>query len=122
MAGGPIAVTDQYCTIGDGDVAYYTNEEMLALNKDRFVGKPLDATLMSPGSNIWYGQMTNGDYIVGLFNREDEPKKFDVSFAELGIAGEMKVRDLWKHVDEGVASAINAEIEPHGCKIVRLSK
>ena len=115
-------MTDQYCTIGDGDVAYYTNEEMLALNKDRFVGKPLDATLMSHGSNIWYGQMTNGDYIIGLFNREDEPKKFDVSFAELGIAGEMKVRDLWKHVDEGVASVINAEVEPHGCKIVRLSK
>ncbi|WP_279111412.1 hypothetical protein [Muribaculum intestinale] len=45
-----------------------------------------------------------------------------MSFAELGIAGEMKVRDLWKHVDEGVASAINAEVEPHGCKIVRLSK
>ena len=30
MAGDPIAVTDQYCTIGEGDVAYYTNEEMLA--------------------------------------------------------------------------------------------
>lgn len=75
MAGGPIAVTDQYCTIGEGEVAYYTNEEMLALNKDRFVGKPMDATLMSPGSNIWHGRMANGDYIVGFFNREDEAEK-----------------------------------------------
>ena len=122
MAGGPIAVKDQYCTIGEGDVEYYTNEEMLALNKDRFVGHPMDDALMSPGSNVWYGRMSNGDYVVGLFNREDEPKAFKVALSDLGINRPMKVRDLWKHADEGTASSIEATIEPHGCKIMRLSK
>ena len=122
MAGGPIAVTDQYCTIGDGDVAYYTNEEMLALNKDRFVGHPLDDTLMSTGSNIWYGQMSNGDYVVGFFNREEEEKTFSLDLSEIGIAHEMAVRDLWLHRDEGRASKLEATVQPHGCKIVRLSR
>ena len=121
MAGGPIAVADQPGTIGD-NLKYYTNDEMLALNHDRFVGKPLSDVVNSEGSNVWYGQMSNGDYIVGLFNREDNPKVFNVAFADLGISSPMKVRDLWEHADEGTASAINAQIEPHGCKIVRLSK
>ena len=77
---------------------------------------------MSPGSNVWYGRMSNGDYVVGLFNREDEPKAFKVALSDLGINGPMKVRDLWKHADEGTASSIEATIEPHGCKIMRLSK
>ena len=122
MAGGPIAVTDQYCTIGEGDVAYYTNEEMLALNKDRFVGHPLDDTLMSTGSNIWYGQMSNGDYIVGFFNRDDEEKAFSLDLSEIGIPHEMAVRDLWQHRDEGRTSKLEATVQPRGCKIVRLSK
>lgn len=95
---------------------------MLALNHDRFVGKPLSDAVNSEGSNIWYGQMSNGDYVLGLFNREDTPKGFNITFSDLGINGPMKVRDLWEHTDEGTASSINATVEPHGCKIVKLSK
>lgn len=122
MAGGPIGVTDQYCTIGQGDVAYYTNEEMLALNKDRFVGQPLDDTLMSEGSNIWYGRMSNGDYVVGFFNREEEEKSFSLNLADIGITQSMSVRDLWRHADEGRKAILEAKVAPHGCKIMRLSK
>ena len=66
--------------------------------------------------------MTNGDYVVGLFNRSDNAATVAVSFKELGIEGEWKVRDLWKHADEGTASSINANVPAHGCKIVRLKK
>ena len=121
MAGGPIAVADQPGTIGD-NLKFYTNDEILALNMDRFVGKPMSDELNSEGSNIWYGQMSNGDYIVGLFNREDNPKQFSINLSELGIATPVKVRDLWEHADQGTASALSATVEAHGCKIVRLSK
>lgn len=121
MAGGPIAIADQPGTIGD-NLKYYTNDEMLALNQDRFVGKPMSDAVNSEGSNIWYGQMSNGDYVLGLFNREDTPKGFNIAFSDLGISGQMKVRDLWEHTDEGTSSSINTTVEPHGCKIVKLSK
>ena len=39
-----------------------------------------------------------------------------------GISGEMNVRDLWKHVDEGKASSLTANVPAHGCKIVKLTK
>ena len=121
MAGGPVAAADQYNTFGD-NTKFYTNSELLELNKDGFVGKPLSDKLGNKKNEIWYGQMTNGDYVVGLFNRSDNAATVAVSFKEIGIEGEWKVRDLWKHADEGTASSINANVPAHGCKIVRLKK
>ena len=44
---------------------------MLALNRDCFVGKPLSDKLGDKKNEIWYGQMSNGDYVLALFNRSD---------------------------------------------------
>lgn len=121
MAGGPVTVADQYSTIGD-NLKFYANDELLALNADRFVGKPLDDALNSEGSNIWFGQMSNGDYVVGLFNRSDSSTDFNVGLDRFGIEGKMKARDLWSHADEGEIDAIVASVPAHGCKIVKLTK
>ena len=120
MAGGPVAAADQYTTIGN-NLKFYVNDELLALNKDGFVGKPLSDKLGDKKNEIWYGQMTNGDYVVGLFNRSDNTASVSVKLSDIGISGEKNVRDLWKHTDEGKASVVSANIPAHGCKIVKLS-
>lgn len=119
MAGGPVAVADQPTTIGD-NIAFYTNSELLELNKDGFVGKPLSDELNNKNSEIWYGEMSNGDYVVGLFNRSEQATTVSVDFSQFGVSGQRQVRDLWKHADEGTASSISATIPAHGCKIVRI--
>ncbi len=121
MAGGPVTVADQHNTIGD-NLRFYTNSELLELNSDKFVGKPLSDKLNDRNNEVWYGQMSDGDYIVGLFNRDDSPRAYSLPLRDLGINGEWKLRDLWRHADEGVASTITATVAPHGCKIIRLSK
>lgn len=121
MAGGPVTVADQYHTIGD-NVKFYQNTELLELNSDRFVGHPLSDKLNDPNNQIWYGQMSNGDHVIGLFNRDDAAKGVNVNFSDLGISGEWNVRDLWKHEDEGKATSVSATIPAHGCKIIRLTK
>lgn len=121
MAGGPVTVSDQYNTIGD-NLKFYTNSELLELNADRFVGKPLSDKLNDKNNEVWYGQMSNGDYVVGLFNRDDSPRGYSLNLSDLGISGEWKMRDLWRHSDEGSVKTINATVPAHGCKIVRLSK
>ena len=121
MAGGPVTVADWPNTIGN-DVHFYTNDEMLALNADRFVGKPLSDALNDARSSIWYGQMSNGDYVVGLFNRNDAAQTMEVALSDLGISGEMNARDLWRHADEGKVSVLKASVPAHGCKIVKLTK
>lgn len=121
IAGGPVTVADQHNTIGD-NLKFYTNSELLELNTDKFVGKPLSDKLNDKNNEVWFGQMSNGDYIVGLFNRDDSSRAYSLNLSTLGIEGEWKMRDLWRHADEGSVSTISATVPAHGCKIVRLSK
>ena len=121
MAGGPVTVADQHNTIGD-NLKFYTNSELLELNADKFVGKPLSDKLNDKDNEVWYGQMSDGDYIVGLFNRDDSPRAYSLKLSTLGIEGGRKMRDLWRHADEGSVTTISATVPAHGCKIVRLSK
>ncbi|NDW11053.1 DUF5116 domain-containing protein [Dysgonomonas sp. 520] len=120
MAGGPIAVADQYNTIGN-NLKFYINEEMLELNKSGFVGKPLSDNPKGVKSQIWKGQLPCGNWIIGLFNREDEAQLRSFDFeTELGIKKGI-VRDLWKHENIGIKSSLSEDIEPHGCKIYKIS-
>jgi len=119
MAGGPLSVADQYNSIGN-DLWLYQNNELLALNQDGFVGKPLSNNPADESSQIWKGQMSNGDWIVGLFNREDEIENRYLDFSSLGIEGSVKVRDLWAHIDLGDMNSISANIPPHGCLIYKV--
>lgn len=121
VAGGPVTIADKPSTV-IGNEKFYTNDEMLALNHDGFVGHPLSDKLGDPDNQIWYGQMSNGDWIVALFNRDDETKSYDVALSRLGISGSYKCRDLWAHADEGTVSAVKADVPAHGCKVVRLTK
>lgn len=121
MAGGPIAVADQPSTIGNA-MSFYTNDELLALRTDGFVGQPLNDRLNDSDSQIWYGTLSNGDVVVGLFNRSDQPTTVSVTLNRVGLSGEHQVRDLWTHTDEGVVSTLSASIPAHGCKILKIKK
>ncbi|MDD4117528.1 MAG: hypothetical protein PHI39_04860, partial [Kiritimatiellae bacterium] len=121
LAGAPIAVADQHDTIGD-NLRFYTNPELLELNRDGFVGQPLSWEPADEDSQIWFGQLTNGDWIVGLFNRETEPRPRRVNFAMLGFAGPARVRDLWAHKDLGPMDSFSANLPPRSCRILRLSR
>ena len=121
MAGGPIAVADQSGTVGDC-IRFYQNEELLALNRDGFAGQPLKRGLWEAESQIWYGRMSDGSCIVGLFNRDNTPQSRKVKLSDLGCEGKWKVRDLWLHTDEGEADHLDVMLTAHGCKIVKLTK
>jgi hypothetical protein len=120
MAGGPLSVADQWNTIGN-DLWLYQNEEMLDLNRDGFVGQPMTNDPSDEASQVWRGQLTGGEWIVGLFNREGEVRMRSFDFEDIGLGGGATARDLWQHSDLGFMSSISAEIPPHGCLIVKVT-
>jgi len=121
MAGGPVSIADQYYSIG-ASLWIYQNEELLALNKDGFVGVPLSNDPTNALSQVWKGQMANGDWIVGFFNRELTAQTRSISFlTNLGIAGNAFVRDIWSHTDLGSLSNLTKSVVTHGCQIYRIS-
>jgi hypothetical protein len=121
MAGGLVGVADQYDTIGNS-LWVYQNPEMLALNAGDFVGKPLTKDPTNQNSQIWTGTMSNGDTIVGLFNRETTAQTRSLSFSDIGLAGTVNARDLWQRADLGPMSSLSMELPPHGSMVLRLSK
>jgi len=123
VAGGPLGVSDQHNTI-DGDLWLYQNEEMLALNYDGFVGKPLSHDPVDPQSQIWTGQMTDGDWVVALFNRNSTPRTRSINFSDdldgFPTDRNGSVRDLWAHEDLGVLSSFSARIPANGVRVLRI--
>lgn len=125
MGGAALAIADQFNTIGT-NLWVYQNKELNALNEQGFIAKPLSYSNKDvENSSRWIGQLENGDWIVGLFNRESTPQTRNINFKdELGIAdGKAKnVRDLWEHKDFGGMSGSYAVLlAPHECKIIRVS-
>ncbi|RYE20296.1 MAG: DUF5116 domain-containing protein [Sphingobacteriales bacterium] len=121
LAGGPVTVSDRYNSIG-ANLWLYQNKEMLALNTDGFVGKPLSIDPNNEDSQVWTGQLSNGDWIVGLFNRESTAKSRSINLSSLGLSGKASVRDLWKHEDLPKAESFTTSIPAHGCVVLKVSK
>ncbi|HMR84781.1 MAG TPA: hypothetical protein PKE30_16665, partial [Niabella sp.] len=121
ISGGAVTVSDRYNTIGD-DLWVYQNKELLALREDGFVGKPLTNDPTKEESQVWKGQLSNGDWIVAFFNRENTYQSRGKLFSDLLIQDKAKVRDLWKHEDLGVMSSFSVRVPPHGVVVIRISK
>ncbi|WP_052702945.1 carbohydrate-binding protein [Paenibacillus beijingensis] len=133
MAGAPIAVADQYDTIGSS-APIYQNPEMIELPKSGFAGKPvyLSGAPYEPetdGQNDtgsrdterWAGQLPNGDWVVGLFNRSDANKTLSMNFASvLGLQTDALVRDLWAHEELGYKTSHSVDLAPHDSSVFKV--
>ncbi|MDP4094083.1 MAG: carbohydrate binding domain-containing protein [Bacillota bacterium] len=122
MAGAPIAVADQYNTIGSS-AWIYQNSEIINLNKQGFVGKPLKSEPNNAvDSQRWVGMLPDGSWVVGLFNRENTTQHRGIDFAEnLGIYGNASVRDLWNHTNLGSMSSYSVDLSPHSCTVIKVT-
>jgi hypothetical protein len=128
LAGSPICVSDTPETIG-ATAWVFENPEVIALNQAGLVGKPIyhsdhgwnwDQT--SRDTERWVGQLPDGSWVVGLFNRSDGVATRSIDFTtELGLADPVEVRDLWTHQDLGPHSSYAVSLPEHGCALLRLT-
>jgi hypothetical protein len=124
ITGSALAIADQFDTC-DGCEWVYQNEEILDLHTQGLRAKPLSYDIHdAPNSSRWIGQLPNGDWIVGLFNRETNTQIRSIHLLdELGIEnGEASnIRDLWRHQDLGPASMdYSIILKPYTCQILRV--
>lgn len=125
MGGSALAIADQYDTAPDDAESIYGNTELLELNDMGFSAKPLSRDISDINSSRWVGQLPDGDFIVGLFNREDRPMEYAIGFfSELGISCSRaaNVRDLWRHLDLGpMDNEFRTVLEPRSCIVLRIT-
>jgi hypothetical protein len=94
---------------------------MLALNADDFAGKPLTNDPTNQNSQIWTGTMSNGDTIVGLFNRETTAQTRSL-VQRHRTRGYGQRERLVAAGRPGPMSSVSMELPPHGSIVLRLSK
>jgi glucan 1,6-alpha-isomaltosidase len=130
MAGAAIAITDRHDTIGT-NAPFFQNEEVLAVHKAGLVGKPVynnthafNYDKASRDPERWIGQLGDGTWVVGLFNRDNGPAPSTLSIdfvKELGLSKAATVRDLWFHKELGSLSGWSTVLQPHASALVKVS-
>jgi alpha-galactosidase len=97
-----------------------TNDEVLEVDQDP-LGRQARRVAQKDRLEVWAKKMEDGSLAAGLFNRDETPKVVTANWADLGLSGKMRVRDLWRQKDVGVVDGrFEAEVPRHGVVLVRL--
>jgi alpha-galactosidase len=103
-------------------LAILTNAEVIRIDQDAagHQGKQVSA---KGDLEIWAKQLADGGKAVGLFNRGAQSAEMSVKWADVGITGKHKVRDLWAHSDvKWSDEGYSASVPSHGVALIRVSK
>ena len=70
---------------------------------------------------LFVKDMEDGSKAVGLFNRGEMEIEIAAKWADLGVKGKQRVRDLWRQKDLGQFDAtFTAKVGRHGTALIRL--
>lgn len=97
----------------------YMNAEMIAVDQDS-LGVQGHRVSNVDGKQVWMKPLKNGDIAVALLNSGNSAATVECSFADLGVEGEVEVRDIWKKKDLGKLDHVSAELPAHGTAMLRL--
>jgi alpha-galactosidase len=76
-----------------------SNDEVIAVNQDSL---GVQAKQVIKGdTQVWAKDLSDGSKAVGLFNVTLTEQDVNLKFADLGISGKNKIRDLWRQKDLG---------------------
>ena len=99
-----------------------TNREVIAIDQDK-AGQQGKHVWKSGDQEIWTRPLSGGAQAVALFNRAAAPAKVSLRWADIGIGGKARVRDLWLHQDiEWPGPEYSAMIPGHGVALLRVSR
>ncbi len=97
-----------------------TNPEVIAVNQDK-LGRQASRVAKNGPVEFWKKPLSRGSCAVGILNRSAEAPAVAVKWADLGIKGKRKVRDLWAKKDlGGFGDSISLELGAHATALLRL--
>jgi alpha-galactosidase len=96
------------------------NSEVIEVDQDP-LGRQARIVRHTESDFVLAKPMEDGSLAVGVFNIGEKQARIQVTWAELGIQGQRRVRDLWRQKDIGQANGeLSVEVNRHGVTMVRL--
>jgi alpha-galactosidase len=97
-----------------------SNDEVLAIDQDE-LGKPAAQVVVDGRRQVYVKELADGSHAVGFFNLAQASQDISVTWAQLGLTGPQRVRDLWRQEDIGVAAdKFTATVGRHGAVLIRV--
>lgn len=96
------------------------NSEMIDVNQDE-LGECARVVMLGEEIFAMVKNMADGSRAVGLFNQGQFPAEVSVKWADLGIKGKWRARDLWRQKDMGmIAAEYTTRLPRRGCFVMRI--
>ena len=115
----PIMISSDIRKMSNETKELYLNKDMIAINQDS-LGVQGHRVSDTQGKQVWTKPLQNGDLAVALLNNNSSTQTVECNFADIGVEGEVEVRDAWKKKDLGPVSHVSIELPAHGSALLRL--
>ena len=115
----PIMISSDVRKMSNETKELYLNKDMIAINQDS-LGVQGHRVSNVNGKQVWTKPLRNGDIAVALLNNNSSTQTVECNFADIGVEGEVEVRDAWKKKDLGAVSHVSVELPAHGSALLRL--
>ncbi len=120
LVAAPLIFSGDITRMDDFTLALLTNDEIIEVDQDP-LGKPGYRVSRDGDFEVWKRPMEDGSIAVGLFNRGEKAAMVTAFWADLGIEGKQRVRDLWRQKDLGIVDeSFSSEVGRHGAVMVRM--
>lgn len=96
------------------------NHEVIEVDQDP-LGKQARIIRHTKTDLVLAKEMEDGSLAIGLFNLGSSETAVSIRWADLGVEGKLRIRDLWRQKDLGKRSGkYSATIPAHGVSLVRM--
>jgi alpha-galactosidase len=120
LMAAPLIFSGDMNHLDDFTVNVLCNAEVIAVDQDA-LGKQARVVRRTDDEFVLAKPMQDGTVALGLFNLGESPRRIAAAWADLGLKGERRARDLWRQKDLGIVSgSYAAEVPRHGVFFVRL--
>jgi len=122
MLAAPLLAGNDLRNMSPAILQILTNREVIAVDQDRD-GKQGTRIWKSADQEIWTRPLSGGAKAVAFFNRAAAEALVNIRWADIGISGKSRLRDLWSHQDvEWTGTDYALTIPAHGVVMLRVSR
>jgi len=123
MMAAPLLIGCDLTKLDPFTLAILTNDEVLDIDQDPLGKAASRISKDNNGAEIWARELSDGTHAVALLNTRPFAQKITADWAALGLAGQLPVRDLWLHEDEGsFDGSYSANVPGHGIVILKIGR
>ncbi|HYJ45905.1 MAG TPA: hypothetical protein VEV81_04765, partial [Pyrinomonadaceae bacterium] len=120
MLAAPLLAGNDLRSMSPEILAILTNREVISVDQDKD-GKQGARVWQSGEQEIWARSLRGGAKAVAFFNRAATEAKVSVRWADIGVKGKPRLRDLWLQKDiEWPGAEYTVTIPGHGVVMLRV--